>query len=313
MTDKIDAGTDDRGGWIRLEKAKTFTHWSQKNDRFYATNVTHSSIPSAVYESGTDENDVVYLREIEFPTDELIDLSGTPVSFVLNQLEVFRNKLPLFNRLGLVYKRGIIFYGPAGCGKTSIVRLIADTVIKQKGLVLSVSDLDNDQNALLKLRQIEPNRQILAIFEDIEKFLIKEEDASNLLSFLDGEKQVGNIISIATTNKPDLLEDRLLKRPGRFDLVIGLNPPVQTARLQYLERLFKDFDHGLNLADVAVETDGLGLAHLRELVVSVVCLEQSYKDTLHRLKSNIKEVMRAPKIGQKCSTGFNLGFTSEEK
>lgn len=304
-----DTATSDRAMWIRTQKPKTFTHWSLKQDRFYATNVTHDILPSGVYESATDENENVFLREIEFPSDELVTMAGTPIPYVLDQIMNFQSKVSLFHRLGLVFKRGILFYGPAGCGKTSIIRLIVNEIIKSGGIVLSISNLDDDQNALLKLRQIEPTRQILAIFEDIEKLMDTEEHASNLLSFLDGEKQIGNIISLATTNKPDILEDRLLKRPGRFDVIIGLNPPTAEARLQYLSRLFKDFDHGLDMNKLVADTEGLGLAHLREVVVSVVCLDQSYEDTIRRLKGNIKEHIKAPKIGQICTTGFTFGFT----
>lgn len=302
----------DRGIWGRMAKPKNFTHWSLKQDRFYAANITHAALPSGVYESAEDENNNVYLREIEFPSDELITMTGTPISYVLNQIANFQSKVSLFHRLGLVFKRGILFYGPAGCGKTSIIRLIVNEVIKSGGIVLSVSDLENDQNALLKLRQIEPTRQILAIFEDIEKLMDTDQHASDLLSFLDGEKQIGNIISLATTNKPDTLEDRLLKRPGRFDVIIGLNPPTAEARLQYLSRLFKDFDHGLDMNKLVADTEGLGLAHLREVVVSVVCLDQSYEETIRRLKGNIKEHIKAPKVGQICTTGFTFGFTPKE-
>src|ERR1700730_14704686 len=119
----MDTTISDRAGWIRTEKPKNFTHWSLKNGRFYATNVTHAVIPAGVYESAADENDNVFLREIEFPSDDLITMTGTPISFVLEQIANFQTKMPLFNRLGLVYKRGILFYGPAGCGKTCLIRL----------------------------------------------------------------------------------------------------------------------------------------------------------------------------------------------
>lgn len=308
----VDSTIADGELWVRTRKARNFTHWSLKQDRFYATNVTHNALPPGVYESEEDENSNAYLREIEFPSDELISMAGTPISYVLGQIDNFQKKLPLFTRLKLVYKRGILFYGPAGCGKTSMIRLIANEVIKGGGIVVSISNLSNDQTALLKLRQIEPERQVLAIFEDIEKLMGTDEHASDLLSFLDGEKQIGNIISIATTNKPDILEDRLLKRPGRFDVIIGLNPPIAEARRQYLERLFQDFEHGLDMDKVVADTEGLGLAHLREVAVSVVCLDQPYEETIKRLKGNIKEQIKVPKVGQKCTTGFTLGFTQEK-
>ena len=49
-----------------------------------------------------------------------------------------------------------------------------------------------------------------------------------------------------------------------------------------------------------------------EVAVSVVCLDQSYDDTIRRLKGNIKEQFKASRVGQKNTTGFTLGFTPDE-
>ena len=139
-----------------------------------------------------------------------------------------------------------------------------------------------------------------------------KEQESDVLSFLDGEKQVNNIIHLATTNKPDILEDRLIKRPGRFDLVIGLNPPIKEARKMYLEYLVKDNVSAEQIQRMADDTDGMGLAHLRELVVATIGLGGDYKNTLKRLQGNIKDVIKMPKMGQKYTVGYTLGFVPEE-
>jgi len=294
------------------KKERNHTHWAKKKDRFYATLVTHEAIPSGVYESREDSDGNTYLREIAFPSDELILIPGTPVDYVLNQIEEFWGREEFFKELGLVYKRGIIFYGPAGCGKTSIIRMLSNEIIKRGGIVLSITDIDNDQDTLLKLREIESNRPVMCIFEDIEKLTENKETESNVLSFLDGEKQIGNVINVATTNKPDLLEDRLLKRPGRFDLVIGLDPPVLEARRMYLQRLFKDHVNETSVDQMAAGTEGLGMAHLRELAVAMLAFGHSFDETVSRLKGNVKEVFRMSKVGDKSvRTGFTIGFKQE--
>jgi hypothetical protein len=294
------------------KKEKNYSHWAKRKDRFYPTLVTHDTIPAAVYECREDPDGNTYLREIAFPSDELLLIPGTPVDYVLTQIEEFWGREDFFKELGLVFKRGVMFYGPAGCGKTSIIRLLSNEIIKRGGIVLSITDIDNDQDILLKLREVEPNRPIMCIFEDIEKLTENKETESNVLSFLDGEKQIGNVINVATTNKPDLLEDRLLKRPGRFDLVIGLNPPVESARRIYLERLFRGHASDQEIDSYAKGTDGLGMAHLREVAVSMLAFGHSFDDTVRRLKGNIKEVFRMTKVGDKAgSTGFTIGFKGE--
>lgn len=295
------------------KKERNYSHWAKRKDRFYPTLVTHDIIPAGVYESREDSDGNTYLREIAFPSDELVLIPGTPVAYVLQQIEEFWGREEFFKELGLIYKRGILFYGPAGCGKTSIIRMIANEIIKRDGLVISITDIDNDQDILLKLREVEPNRPIMCIFEDIEKLLENKETESDTLSFLDGEKQIGNVIYLGTTNKPDILEDRVMKRPGRFDLIIGLNPPVAEARSAYLQRLFKTHATPEEMEKMVLETDGLGMAHLRELAVAMLAFKHGFDETVRRLKGNVKEVFRMSKVGDKSvNTGFTLGFRKDK-
>jgi energy-coupling factor transporter ATP-binding protein EcfA2 len=294
------------------KKEKNYTHWAKRKDRFYPTLVTHDVIPAAVYESREDSDGNVYLREIAFPSDELVLIPGTPVAYVLEQIEEFWGREEFFQELGLVYKRGVMFYGPAGCGKTSIIRMLSTEIIKRGGIVLSITDIDNDQDILLKLREVEPHRPVMCIFEDIEKLTENKDTESDVLSFLDGEKQIGNVINVATTNKPDILEDRLIRRPGRFDIVIGLNPPVEEARYAYLFRLFQNHRSEVEVQEMAKATEGLGMSHLRELAVSMLAFNHPLDDTVRRLRGNMKEVFRMSKVGEKISTGFTIGFKSKD-
>lgn len=291
------------------KKEKNYTHWAKRKDRFYPTLVTHNIIPAGVYETREDSDGDVYLREIAFPSDELVLIPGTPVAYVLQQIEEFWGREEFFKELGLIYKRGVLFYGPAGAGKTSIIRMLANEFIKRGGIVLSITDTDNDQDALLKLREVESDRPVMCIFEDIEKLLEDKETESDTLSFLDGEKQIGNVIYLGTTNKPDILEERVMKRPGRFDLVIGLNPPVVEARFAYLERLFRKHKTKEQIQVMADGTNGLGMAHLRELAVSILAFNQGFEETVQRLRGNVKEVFRMSRVSDKsANTGFTVGF-----
>jgi len=299
--------------WEYITKDRNYSHWVKRKDRFYPTFITHDKLPSAVYEAREDQEGNVFFRKIDFPADDLLTIPGMPTAYILDQIRTFWGKEEIFKSLGLLFKRGVLLYGPAGCGKTSIIRMLCDEVIKRDGIVASVTNMESTQEVLQKLREIEPHRPILTIFEDIEKTMENHDEASDVLSFLDGENQIGNIVHLATTNKPDVLEDRLLKRPGRFDLVIGLNPPIREAREMYLKRLIKNHGIGVDMERMVTDTEGMGLAHLRELIVSILCLDLNYEETIKRLKSNIKDTIKMPKIGQKMNEGFTLGFTPEEK
>ena len=298
--------------WEYVNKPKDHTHWSKRKSRFYPTNATHTRLPNGVYEARMDNDDNIYAREIKFPADSLFILPGMPTDFILGQIKNFWGQEDVFKQTGLLFKRGIMFYGPAGCGKTSIIRLLCDEVIRRDGVVISVTKIETTSQIIQHLREIEPRRPVMTIFEDIEKMMDDKEQESDVLSFLDGEKQVDNIIHLATTNKPDVLEDRLIKRPGRFDLIVGLNPPIADARKTYLEYLIKGAIPASQVQRMVDDTDGMGLAHLRELVVATLCLKIDYDLTLKRLRGNIKDVIKMPKMGQKSTVGYTLGFTLNE-
>lgn len=300
--------------YIYITRDRNYSHWSKRHDRFYPINASHKSLPDGVYEAHVDHEGDVYVTQIAFPSDELLNIPGMPTDYIVGQIRAFWEKEQIFKDTGLLFKRGILLYGPSGCGKTSIIRLLCDEILRRNGLVLYMSaKMEVTQRMLLKLREVEPTRPLLTIFEDIEKLMEDSNQSSEVLAFLDGEKQLSNIVHLATTNKPNILEDRLLKRPGRFDLVIGLNPPIREARAAYLKHIVKDRIPEVQLATMVDDTDGMGLAHLRELVVSILCLNLPYEDSLKRLKGNIKCEIKMPKIGQKMDAGFTLGFTKEKE
>jgi SpoVK/Ycf46/Vps4 family AAA+-type ATPase len=267
---------------------------------------TQDQVPAGIYEIDND-NSGWFLSKVKFPSDTLLRLPGMPIEFILNQIDTFWKREELFKQTGLLHKRGILMYGPAGCGKTSIIRLLCDDIVQRGGIVIMVTNCRLAETALGGIRQIETRRPILTIIEDIETFMGPSDESSSaraLLALLDGETQVDHIVHLATTNKPEQLEDRIVKRPGRFDLVVGLNHPVEDARKAYLYNLLKDHVTPEELQDMVDETEGLGLAHLRELVVANYCLGLDRKETLARLKTNFKKTLKIKK-----NKGEGMGFT----
>src|SRR5271163_3896874 len=283
-----------------------YYHWSKRNGVYRPVGHTQDQIPAGIYEIDND-NSGWFLSKVKFPSDNLLRLPGMPIEFILSQIDTFWKREKMFKDTGLLHKRGILMYGPAGCGKTSIIRLLCDDIVRRDGIVIMVTNCRLAETALGGIRQIEPRRPILTIIEDIETFMGPSDESSSaraLLALLDGETQVDHIVHLATTNKPEQLEERIVKRPGRFDLVVGMNHPVAEARKAYLYNILKDHVTEKELQEMVDETEGLGLAHLRELVVANYCLGLDRKETLLRLKTNFKKSLKVKK-----SKTEQLGFT----
>lgn len=121
------------------------------------------------------------------------------------------------------------------------------------------------------------------MIEDVDE-IINRFGEHTLLALLDGENQVENIVHIATTNYPEILGARIVNRPSRFDERILVGMPTALARQTYLSRT----TFGLSLKELdrwVKDTDGLSIAHLRELAAAVLCLEQPYDQVIQRLKA----------------------------
>jgi transitional endoplasmic reticulum ATPase len=156
----------------------------------------------------------------------------------------------VFTRLGIDAPKGILLYGPPGCGKTLIARAVAhetnvrffsisgpeimqkfygesegylrklfDEATKQAPSIIFIDEIDS----------IAPKREDLGGEHQVERRVVAQ-----LLSLMDGLKARGQVIVIAATNLPNAL-DPALRRPGRFDREIVIPIPDRHGRLEILE------------------------------------------------------------------------------
>ena len=128
------------------------------------------------------------------------------------------------------------------------------------------------------------------------------------LSFLDGQDQTNKVVHLATTNEPEKLADRFIKRPGRFDLVIGIHNPTSETRRAYLQHVSPNLETEI-LDELVEKSEGLSLAYLRELISTYVCLEIPLKETIERLKHDSGK--KGLKNKEDRTMGFTVGYKSK--
>lgn len=310
--DRGDVPEDKPRGKGDMQESR-YVAWYLNQGTYRAAGPTVPNLPAGIYNVKID-SDGWYLEPTTFNSDELLHLPGLPIDFILKQIDTFWSRQEQFAACGLLHKRGILMYGAAGCGKTSIIKLLSNNIVDVRdGVVLLAESPEFVGVALQALRQVEPTRPVLTIMEDIDAHMEDEYSKRTLLSLLDGEKQVNHIVHLATTNYPDLLAETIMKRPGRFDVVIELKHPVREAREMYLRSLLGAQVTEEQLLKLVDATAGLGLAHLRELVSATHCLGLDLEETLARLKGNMRVKFKSPKVGDddEKGVGFSIGFGND--
>jgi hypothetical protein len=286
-----------------LDKAE-FKQWVVgANDNFRPAGPTVSSLPPAVYEFSAD-NAGLYIHKVRVITDDLIVLPDSANVRVLEGMAKFWASKDRYERHGLLYKRGILLWGPPGGGKTATLQLLMKQLVEAGGIVILSSQPNLTIVGLAAIRRIEPERNLIVIMEDVDE-TIQRYGEHELLALLDGESQIANVVNIATTNYPDRLGARIVNRPSRFDERILVDMPTAEAREVYLRKVAPQLKDVM-LRQWVADTDKMSVAHLRELAAAVLCLDQDYEEVLERLRS-----MRVKPRETSGFSGGEVGFSGK--
>jgi energy-coupling factor transporter ATP-binding protein EcfA2 len=238
-------------------------------------------------------------------TDELYELPTEEIGIILKDLKSFWAKQSLYKQYKLMHKRGVLLYGDPGCGKSGILQLCMNHIINDlSGIVINIKDADSLRGFIeivTKFRQIEPNRPLVVIIEDIDAIAEDGQHAtSQLLNMLDGVKQIENVVYIATTNYPEKLAERITNRPSRFDRRYYISPPTPEVRMSYLKNKAGDAE-GIDFDVWVKDTEGMSMSHLKELFISVFLLDKEYADAI----KDLRELKKLPKGKKTKGVGFN--------
>ena len=154
----------------------------------------------------------------------------------------------LFERLGVEAPKGVLLHGPPGNGKTLLAKAVAGETNANFTTIggpeiMSKFYGESEERLREIFKQAEENAPSIIFIDEIDSIAPKREDVSGeterrvvaqLLSLMDGLESRGKVVVIGATNRPNAI-DPALRRPGRFDREIEINPPNKDGRLEILQ------------------------------------------------------------------------------
>ena len=227
----------------------------------------------------------------------------------------------VFKKMGIKPPRGLLIYGPPGTGKTLLAKAVANesqaNFISIKGPELLNKWVGESEKGVRKVferaRQAAP---AIIFFDEIDAIAARrgydsengnnatERVVNSLLAEMDGLEELNEVIVIAATNRPDIIDPALL-RPGRFDRLLLTPPPSEEGRIQIFKIHTKNMPltQDTDLKELAALTEGFvgadiealcgeaGIEALRENIDAEEVNMEHFKKALNRVKPSVsKEV-----------------------
>lgn len=226
-----------------------------------------------IYKDGYFEKDEELFNSIKSSTFDNLVLRGSLREEIQNDFKQFFNSRDVYERYGIPWRRGAVFIGPPGNGKTHTLKALINELGKPCLYVRSFKcDSATEQENMAEVFQRARMAPCVVVLEDLDS-MIDNKNRSFFLNELDGFQPNTGVVVLATTNHPDKLDPSILDRPSRFDRKYHFDLPQPTERLTYINKWNCELQPELRISDdgaakLVCATEGFSFAYLKELFVA---------------------------------------------
>ena len=268
------------------------------------------------------------MREVavEIPKVNWKDIGGLEdVKQALREsVEWPKKYLKLYEDAGIKPPQGILLYGPPGTGKTLFAKAVANEVnanfIVVKGPELLSKWVGESEKGIRKIfskaRQVAPS---IIFFDEIDALVttrgksfdsgVSDKVTAQLLTEMDGVSKFNDVLIMASTNRPDLL-DKALLRPGRFDKIIYVGMPDEKAR----KEIFKIHTRAMTLAkDVKIDKLAKNSENYSGADIEAICREAGLVAIREAVIKKKKKLDVKSEHFEKAMSKIKPSFVQQEK
>ena len=257
------------------------------------------------------------IREIyvEVPEVHWSDIGGLEdIKQQLREAVEWPMKSPeIFEQMGIEPPKGILLYGPPGTGKTLLAKAVAtesgSNFIAIRGPEILSKWVGESEKAIRQIfrraRQVAP---AIIFFDELDAIApargyrhdtsgVTDRIVNQLLTEMDGIEPLRNVVVIAATNRPDIIDPALL-RPGRFDRLIYVPPPDEKARLEIFKVHTRNMPlaEDVDLKELARKTEGYTGADIAAVCreAAMIALREEFKVRPIRMKHFLEALKKVP-------------------
>lgn len=230
-----------------------------------------------------------YAGEYKTPGVTYEDIGGlkNEIDLIREMVELPMKHPEVFQKLGIGAPKGVLLTGPPGTGKTLLAKAVA-TETNSAFFSIAGPEImskyygESEKKVREIFEQAEKNVPAIIFIDEIDSIAPKRGEGTDqtekrivaqLLTLMDGLKSRGQVVVMAATNRPDDI-DEALRRPGRFDREIKINPPDENGRREILKIHTRGMpiDKNVDFDEIAHKTIGFTGADLE-----VLCKEAALK------------------------------------